>query len=147
MKPGLRFEGKWVLKEKGLADGTWLVFETEDKYSKKYRAPRLLYEVNFKDSLMNGVYKAYGVKVNSTEVYISLFRTYRNGLLDGSYFLFYDDGVPQEIGYYIEGKEEGVWLKYNKDGELLSERNFDRGKLINTKIYLYPGSHFIEKER
>ena len=43
--------------------------------------------------------------------------TYKDGILDGPWVRYYDDGQLYEKGDYKNGKEEGSWVRYHDNGQ------------------------------
>jgi hypothetical protein len=48
---------------------------------------------------------------------------------------YFPNGVLASKGYVKEGKQDGLWIYYNIDGEITSEIKFKNGKMINSKYY------------
>ena len=51
---------------------------------------------------------------------------YKNGLKVGDYYEYFEDGTLATKGFFVNGKEEGVFELYNREGkkfkELVSKR-------------------------
>jgi len=43
---------------------------------------------------------------------------------------FYENGILKEKGLYLNGWSFGKWFKYNKNGKLISEIDYNSGKII-----------------
>ena len=50
-----------------------------------------------------------------------------NGLLHGSYKIFFDNGSPKLIGNYIEGKKHGIFEFISEDGAILNKEEYIDG--------------------
>ena len=56
----------------------------------------------------------------------------RNGLLSGSYKVFYEDGMLRGEGQFRKGLPVGIWNNYYPNGEIMTIENHNRkGKLIS----------------
>ncbi len=54
---------------------------------------------------------------------------YRNGLLEGLKTVFFENGTPARKTRFINGKEDGLDLKYTEKGVLLSSYTYVTGEL------------------
>ena len=50
--------------------------------------------------------------------------SFKNGLMDGNYVEYYDNGSMEKKGRFIKGKKDGIWHYYNENGKLLTEGSF-----------------------
>jgi hypothetical protein len=48
-------------------------------------------------------------------------KTFVNNVRRGPYKTYYPNGKPRESGTYHNGKEVGVWLRFDKDGNMIEE--------------------------
>jgi antitoxin component YwqK of YwqJK toxin-antitoxin module len=55
-----------------------------------------------------------------------------NHYLNGYYVQYYDNGNKEVEGKYFAGKEIGTWRLYDREGKLLQEDHYDKGKLIKS---------------
>lgn len=51
--------------------------------------------------------------------------TFVNGLEDGSYRVFRDNGAPYYVGRYEKGRRVGTWEAYDQEGNLAGTQNYD----------------------
>ena len=95
-----------------------------EKVAEKYfhEDNSLFMEYNFKDGKREGVAKSFYPKTGSPW---SL-HTYREGLLDGEYKTWFENGQIRMDGQYKMGVESGVWKIYEENGSLSEEINFDK---------------------
>jgi antitoxin component YwqK of YwqJK toxin-antitoxin module len=49
---------------------------------------------------------------------------YKNGQLDGFYKSYYENGVLESYGEYLNGTKKGTWFYYSKKGAILKKENF-----------------------
>ena len=47
---------------------------------------------------------------------------YKNGLLEGTFTQWFDNGKVDYIAKYEKGRPTGTWKYYSKDGKLISEQ-------------------------
>lgn len=60
----------------------------------------------------------------------SAYIPYVNGQPDGVSVAFYADGALWAIGRYDSGQQTGVWKRWDKQGELISEEHWQDGKRV-----------------
>ena len=102
----------------------------------------------YKNGKKEGVWKYYGNdgKVINQECWKDGRREYRDyklgtktyfkdDVLDGPYTEFFDkiDGKKKVEGFYKEGKKEGVWKYYDKDGTVIRQEYWHKGKNCTKK--------------
>ncbi len=82
------------------------------------------YTVNAKGLVVNGkkegrweFYYANGQKL--------LEANYQNGVENGAYNSYRENGVPYFLGFYINGKRANVWEFYDEQGNLIGRQDFD----------------------
>lgn len=51
----------------------------------------------------------------------------------GPYFLYTDQGIPKSEGHYSNGKKDGVWVKYDEEGEPDEIVIFDMGNELSSR--------------
>ncbi len=80
--------------------------------------------------------KEYGLKSgklegNFVEMYspnnTKIVCSYLNGKLTGKYEEFYQNGIVQQAGNYVDDMQDGEWVGYNSDGTKEFIRNFKNG--------------------
>lgn len=50
-------------------------------------------------------------------------------MLDGAYSSYWESGTPDECGFYVHGKRNGVWRRWHVNGTLIREEEFRDGRL------------------
>ena len=55
---------------------------------------------------------------------------YRNGEEEGLWLYWYDNGQKADEGNYQNGEKEGLWISWYLSGQKISEGNYRNGKLI-----------------
>lgn len=53
---------------------------------------------------------------------------------DGPHKTYYDSGELKSEGDYLNGKRNGKWLSYHKNGRISKEYEYDKGKYVNTSV-------------
>jgi len=48
---------------------------------------------------------------------------------------FYSNGQLQQVSFYLEGEAFGTWLKYDKQGNLISKARIENGRPV--KLFRY----------
>ncbi len=61
---------------------------------------------------------------------------FREGLLDGKALAWREDGTPQSEGRYKRGVKEGTWVSWDANGEIITEREFAKGRLLDEHLLL-----------
>ena len=133
-------EGKYVNEKR---EGLWRFFSEFDetlvaeemyKAGKKngiakayYAGKQVVEEINWKDGLREGSWVQY-----FDDGIVKLKGTYNNDLKEGPITVFYPTGQKFNTGQYLNGYPEGKWLSYDLDGKLLSTDIYDHGVLIKT---------------
>ncbi|MDR0206563.1 MAG: hypothetical protein LBI45_04825 [Bacteroidales bacterium] len=59
----------------------------------------------------------------------------KNGKRDGKWYAFFKDGSVQTDAFYIEGKEHGIYNVYREDGKPYFRGHFDHGNCDGTWYY------------
>ena len=52
---------------------------------------------------------------------------YEDGLRDGSFSSYYDNGNIEHEGQFSKGRRDGRWRNYNSDGTLCKETFYKNG--------------------
>jgi len=133
-------EGKYLNEKR---EGLWRFFSefdeklvSEEMYTagkkngpaKTYFAGTTLIEmITWKDGVKDGSWIQY-----FDDGKVKLQSSYKNDLKDGSLVVFYPNGQKFNIGQYKNGYPDGQWLTYDLDGKLLSTDIYDNGVLIKT---------------
>lgn len=53
------------------------------------------------------------------------------GRPEGPYSLFTGDGILRESGNYVQGKKDGKWQTFDKDGKPVSTEFYKEGRLVD----------------
>jgi antitoxin component YwqK of YwqJK toxin-antitoxin module len=70
-----------------------------------------------------GIYKEFWENGNS-RIEMPL----KKGLKDGETFLYFENGVKNEIRAYKMGRMHGTWITWNEVGKKIAEANYLKGK-------------------
>jgi len=97
-------------------------------------------EGSYKDGLQDGVWKGW---YNNGK--LSFEGKFVNGLEDGKHTWYYENGKVREEGKYILGSREGVWKKYDSDGVEVVEITYRDNKEI--KIDGTAVKHLTDEEQ
>jgi len=54
-------------------------------------------------------------------------------LPDGKWFWNYPDGKKKEEGFYQNGERIGMWYRYDNNGEVIFEKNYDLNDTLSTE--------------
>lgn len=80
----------------------------------------------FLNNVRNGLWTSKNIKGN-----IIRKANYKNGLLDGTFELFYFDGKPKVSALFKDGLPTGEWVFKNNKGKVIKKGNYLNGKPIN----------------
>lgn len=53
---------------------------------------------------------------------------------------YHDNGVLSQKGYFLEGKNHGIWVSYDREGVKRSEGVFSKGKKIDRWLFWKEGA-------
>ena len=53
-----------------------------------------------------------------------------NGLYEGKWVSWYDNGQKWEEGNYKQEKKEGKWSKWNENGQIIAQEYYKNGEVI-----------------
>lgn len=56
--------------------------------------------------------------------------SYKDGLHDGLWTYWYNNGQKKEEGHYINGVRSGMWIQWYRDGELMWKGEWENGERI-----------------
>ncbi len=76
-----------------------------------------------------GIY-AQTVQVGEVEVRLNQ----QNGILNGSYMSFYDNGNRKVEGQFEQNKRSGEWKFYDEEGELIVKRNYESPLCVRQEL-------------
>ncbi|NME35109.1 MULTISPECIES: toxin-antitoxin system YwqK family antitoxin [Fusobacterium] len=110
----------------GIAVGTYIY---QNKYSFYRYLPAedesKLQSINFKWCDEEG--KVFSGRIKSgSDSYLNIY-SYKDGELDGLNVIYYKNKI-KEIGHWKEGKQNGLFQMYTKDGILVDNANFKNGE-------------------
>jgi hypothetical protein len=55
---------------------------------------------------------------------------YRDGSKDGAWVYWYQNGQKAAEGQYLKGKKDGAWTEFNEDGSKAAERKYKDGMQV-----------------
>ena len=118
-------EGEYI---KDLEDGPW--FTTMGDYLERGR---------YRDGLKNGKWVSYHLISDNvkTDSILSFSGSFVDDNPDGKHIYYWDNGKVKDEGYYLMGKKEGDWIKYEYDGTpflVITYRNGMETKYDGVKI-------------
>ncbi len=87
---------------------------------------RLVKTMNYNQGLLIGRYRVYNVK--GDVLYITTLGAKGTGKYKDYY---YETGILKEEGRYKNGKKEGQWLYYDKNGKETRSEKYKNGILMN----------------
>jgi antitoxin component YwqK of YwqJK toxin-antitoxin module len=58
-----------------------------------------------------------------------------NGLKDGNWVAYYENGILWSTAQYYKGLKDGIWKIYKPDGKLYSEIEYKKGKRLYGRMY------------
>jgi antitoxin component YwqK of YwqJK toxin-antitoxin module len=133
-------EGKYVNEKR---EGLWRFYSEYDE--------ALVSEENYSAGKKNGVAKTYyagktvveemywkdGLREGSWIQYfddgkVKLQGNYKNDLKEGPITVYYPSGQKFNTGQYVHGYPDGKWLSYDLDGNLESTEIYDKGVLVKS---------------
>ncbi len=122
-----------------------------DGLSREYASfGRLKSEDHFKAGVLNGIKRVYydngkkqeesnwqnGLKEGTTIWFRNnsddptLSYTYHQNSLEGEATIYHLNGRIKSKGYYLNNKENGKWLEYDEEGNLINTKVYEDGKLM-----------------
>ncbi|WP_280747769.1 toxin-antitoxin system YwqK family antitoxin [Parabacteroides sp. PF5-9] len=119
----------------GKEEGVWLL-QTTDGMPEK--------ELRYKNGKLDGECKTKFF----TDGSVSEIEHYKEGKRHGlsTSFLYQKKGKVQSETNYVDGKKEGLYKKYNQEGNLYEEGRIENGKLVFQKEYFSNGKLRTKKE-
>jgi len=126
---GRNYEGEWKYYHKA----SKILMAVENYKNGKLEGPRTVYypnskvaeEIMYVNGLKEGVYKRFGQNGIILEQ-----TTYKNDEYNGDAIFYDSDGVVASEGKFVKGKKAGIWKFYVK-GKLTKEINMSDPKNIN----------------
>lgn len=58
-----------------------------------------------------------------------------NEQMDGKWVFYRENGMLWEVGHFKAGQKHGIWMRYDKLGQLEYEAEFSEGKEVNKQLY------------
>lgn len=91
------------------------------------KAKYLVREINLNDTCYRKVsYNMYGPLIKSES-----FKDKSGIILHGKFASYDTEGRADSIGNYFNGKQEGTWFFYNGEGNVVKQKDYNRGVLIS----------------
>jgi antitoxin component YwqK of YwqJK toxin-antitoxin module len=104
-----------------------------DGLRKFYQNGRLLNQTNYKADKKNGLEIFYSMYGNSGR--ITRISYFKDGMADGEFKQFYENGKLEKSGFYINNNIHGQWMFYNTYGRLTESQIWNNGQKISTKVF------------
>lgn len=89
---------------------------------------------NIKDGKLDGQWRKID-DMGDNEIAVYEEAHFKNNKRDGLYIRREWNNTIEKIGYYINGKKEGIWKEYNSYGELYGEMHYTKGKRVSWLNY------------
>jgi len=104
-------------------DGRWYLKNSEKPYSGKFidyfLSGKIAGEGTLKDGLVNGTRTLYYQNGNKEH-----FRNYIDGIANGYSEQYFQNGKLQQKGSFKDGKDDGLWVDYYSTGVVKRQTNF-----------------------
>lgn len=107
-----------------------LRFLRESKGGYRTQGKLIDYE-NLRDSLTEGGTTSITLKLDTITDELNFKKT----RLDGNFKRYSDDNRLIIEGIYKNGIEDSIWVFYNKENEIISQKYFENGELIRTELF------------
>ena len=154
--------GKWIesYSNGNIAEiGNYIQNKRDGKWEGWYKTGNKKYECNYTNGNKSGLYQewdlkgkitknitySFGKRIKEYEVvkdangYMEINK--KHGFLDGKWISWYAEGLKQEEGEYSEGIRVGTWSRYNINGQILEEINYDsKGRNLYEITYYNNGT-------
>jgi len=80
-----------------------------------------------------------GIKEGKRKIWYPSGQIYKVGEMKsdrwhGNYEEWYEDGTPKLAGKYLEGKQDGEWIFFDKEGNSMPALHFENGTEITRKL-------------
>lgn len=115
------FNHLWIECQPNVARFYRLVVKTDSGYCRKdfyLRERRLCMLGNYKDSLLR--------------------------VETGKFYYFYPDGSPAQVGRYVNGRKEGVWLSFHHNKMLKDSSAYLQGNQHGTSLSWHPNGRLAD---
>jgi uncharacterized protein len=173
----LKTENQYILNENYSISKSEPAFYLEGEQKYYFENGKIESISHFEKGKLNGLYETWNVSGNKkSEINYCLdlccgtYKTwYENGqleknvsfknpiydderkalkdVLDGKYLTYYNNGSPNQIGYYKDGKLEGIQLKFHENNVKASEINFKDGlRFGSSKSYSKNGFLIVNEK-
>ncbi len=118
----------------GKKEGSWV------KEWKKGNTFVIVKRFNYSNGILDGKYEVFDLDGKVLSPFLSTdfdkadeknyYETYKNGC--GYYYdYYYDTGILNERGYYVNGKKHAIWVIYTPEGEEVKKYIYNNGIIIN----------------
>jgi len=77
---------------------------------------------------------------------LEMYLHFVNGYAEGQDTIYYEEGGVNLIRSHYQGKEDGTWLFYNKDGTIKWEKNYFGGIAEGKHVFYYPDGNIFKIE-
>ena len=94
--------------------------------SKAYTRNGLLYEIG-SDLPFTGLVTGRSVREGYRRTPVTYKKQYKNGLLDGKSYFYYQNGKIESVEPYKKGEINGVVVRYYENGQMKARINFTEG--------------------
>jgi antitoxin component YwqK of YwqJK toxin-antitoxin module len=112
--------------ENGRKTGPWVEYSTEGF---------VLKEETYHKGILHGPFKLHQVAMSMTRSYLRTRGAYINGLREGRWESFGENGRLAEEGRYLHDKKDGPWKSYWDNGQAYVIYSYDRGRLISRQAW------------
>jgi len=85
--------------------------------------------ITWKNGIREGLWEQY-----FDDGTIKLRCSYKNDMKEGPITVYYPNGQKFNTGEYLNGYPDGTWLTYDLDGKLLGTDVYDHGVLVKTSV-------------
>lgn len=99
----------------GLMDGPWEFYTASIKSNRRW----LHKKITFKNGVGNGLFQLFNGDVLVARCNL------KDGVKNGTYESFFDDGKKETIGGYRNGFKDGEWLSFYTSGALFEKQNWN----------------------
>lgn len=117
--------------------------KAQGPYIQYYNSGHVKEKATFKDNLYIGRYQSF---YNFPENTLSIDVTYEKGKPVGAYKAYFRNGKTSSEGQYNkDGQKDGLWKKYNDEGNLVEEEEFSDGKSSGSTKYYSDNGKLVEE--
>lgn len=102
-------------------DSIWTNFSKKGQITSK--------ETYFLDSLHGPKVVFYPAPEDVKKQMPSIVSNYKNGMLDGDYIEYFEDGKVKVKGQFVNNKRHGIWEHYHANGKKMMLNRYKHGKM------------------